>query len=176
MLAVVAQQAVAVFGQAGLRTLGNFDGRVARGGFELDRDSVPRGELLKRDLGDGAATEATREAHVMHDLAAADVDAVVDVSATRGDEMRSEGDVALLQAADSGHVHRATVRKEWDFEPLVALRDVLCLQAFGEEVAGAAGRVHVDAPSIMQLSGRKDRTWTLECRLLLGVARRISWR
>ena len=113
MLAVVAQQAVAVFGQAGLRTLGNFDGRVARGGFELDRDSVPRGELLKRDLGDGAATEATGQAHVMHDLAAADVDAVVDVSATRGDEMRSEGDVALLQAADSGHVHRATVRKEW---------------------------------------------------------------
>jgi len=177
VLAVVAQQAVAVLGQAGLRTLGNFDGRVGRGGFDLDRYSVPRGELLKRYLGDGAAAEATGQAHVMHDLAAADVDAVVGVSATRSDEMRSNGDVALLQAADSSHVHR-THRPEG-----VVLRFLgdpsgcLGLQAFGGEVAGAAGRgVHVNAPSIMQLSCRKDRTRTLDCRRSLGVARRISWR
>jgi hypothetical protein len=86
MLAVVAQQAVSVLSQAGSRTLGNFDGRVERGGFELDRHSVPRGELLKRYFGYGPATEAIGQAHVMHDLAAADVDSVVGVSATRGDE------------------------------------------------------------------------------------------
>jgi hypothetical protein len=61
---------------------------------------------------------------------------VVGVSATRGDEMRSNGDVALLQAAHSGHVHRATVREKLAFDSRATLRAALAYRGSERKLPG----------------------------------------
>jgi len=91
VLAVVRQQAVAVFAEARAGAQHGFFAGILRERMRAHGDGVTVGKCLERDFFDGAAMRGLGETCVVNDLAAADINAVVFVAAALRDQMGTEG-------------------------------------------------------------------------------------
>jgi hypothetical protein len=87
MFAVVGPQRIAVLTQTKPSTLDTYGPGKTSVGIVLDLDRAAAAETLERHLLHRSGAPARAQAGVVDDAAAAGVDAVVCVAATRGDEM-----------------------------------------------------------------------------------------
>jgi hypothetical protein len=90
VLAVVAQQAIAVLSQAGTRTTDHLLTIETRRGVRSHKDCVPVREDAQRNLLHRSPAELMCEGCVVHDGAATHVDAMVGKGKTRRNEVRAQ--------------------------------------------------------------------------------------
>jgi hypothetical protein len=90
VFAVVRQQPVAVFAKTRTRALHGFEAGVPGPRIGRNGNHMAGGETLERDFLDRAAMQRRAKSGVVHDLAVADVNAVVAVAGAMCDEMGAE--------------------------------------------------------------------------------------
>lgn len=91
MLTVVGQEAVTVFAHAGARPTDYLLRIEASRRVGSDPNRAAAGESSKRDLFHRPSVQATHEPGVVHDVAAADIDSVMQKATAERDEMRAQG-------------------------------------------------------------------------------------
>ncbi|MGF6651189.1 hypothetical protein OKW34_001751 [Paraburkholderia youngii] len=90
VFAVVGQQAIAVFAEAGARAAHCFGTDVDRARRRPNRHRMASGEARQFDFLDRAAMRGTRKARVVHDAAVAGIDAVMFVAIALRNQMRAD--------------------------------------------------------------------------------------
>lgn len=87
VLAIVGQQPVAVLAYPGTRPANCLSRVEARNGIGSDPDRATAGEMSERYLFHRPSAKPVAESCIMHDFAIADVDSVVQITATRRDNV-----------------------------------------------------------------------------------------
>lgn len=87
VFAVVGQQVVAIFAEAGAGAVDGLGAEVAGEGFGLDRHGVARGKRFERGFFDRRGLQCVAEAAIVNDAAAAGVDAMMGVAIARRDQV-----------------------------------------------------------------------------------------
>src|SRR5437773_1585081 len=87
VLTVVRQQPVSVLAHPGARPLDHFSTRESRWRIGSDPDRATAGETIESCFFHRASAQAVCESRVVHDPAAANVDSVMQISATRCDNV-----------------------------------------------------------------------------------------
>ena len=87
VLAVVGEQTITVFTYPGTRSANCLSRVEARSRTGSDPDRATAGEISERYLFHRPSAKPEAESRVMHDLAIADVDSVVQITTTRRDDV-----------------------------------------------------------------------------------------
>jgi len=148
VLTVVRQQPVSVLAHPGARPTDHFSTRESRWRIGSDPDRATAGETIESCFFHRASAQAVCESRVVHDLAAANVDSVMQISATRCVTM-CEANRGSCSATKS---HFALFKS---MSLMTACLQVTCHSQFRRELLIAGTSAH---------HGRSG--WSLDCTML----------